>query len=56
MIKTVARAVQDGAYRDRIVVRNEVSRESYFAIVTGPDTVELAPTTDTESTADRERK
>lgn len=44
LIKTVGRAMADGAYGERVLVRNENSREPFYAIVTGPDTVELDPT------------
>lgn len=44
LLKTVGRAMADGVYGEKILVRNEVSREAFYGIVTGPDTVELDPT------------
>ena len=44
LLKTIGRAMADGVYGERILVRNEVSHEPFFGIVTGPDTVELDTT------------
>lgn len=44
LIKTAGRAMQDGAFGERVLVRNEASRQMFYAVVTGPDTVELDPT------------
>lgn len=44
VIKTVGRAMEEGAYGQRILCRNEQSRQPFYAVVTGPDTVELDPT------------
>ncbi|MDD4889827.1 MAG: flagellar basal body P-ring formation chaperone FlgA [Phycisphaerae bacterium] len=44
LLKTTARAMADGVYGEKVLVRNEVSREVYYGLVSGPDTVELDPT------------
>ncbi|MCG3179012.1 MAG: hypothetical protein BIFFINMI_01342 [Phycisphaerae bacterium] len=44
MVKTVGRAMQDGIYGQKIIVRNEATRQPFYAVVTGPDTVQLDPT------------
>ena len=44
LIKTIGRAMDDGVYGERILVRNEVSHDPFFGVVSGPDTVELDDT------------
>lgn len=41
MIKTVGKALEGGSYGDVIPVKNESSRRSFDAMITGPQTVEV---------------